>query len=62
MSTIHMKNMPKDVRKYILKVQGETKEKSGIGVFSQQSTFYKIVREHKAFMKIKANQTDAGGG
>lgn len=53
MSTLHLKDLPSDVKKYILKVQGEVKAKKGIAQYSQQSTICQIVREHKEFTEKK---------
>lgn len=47
MSTLPLKNIPTDVKKYILKVQGDTKSKKGIASYSQVQTIYSIIREHK---------------
>jgi hypothetical protein len=46
MPTINLKNIPEDVRKYILKIQGEIKSKKGTQ-YSQQLTIYQIIREHQ---------------
>ena len=45
--------MPEDVRKYILKVQGDIKAKKGIGKYSQQQTIIAIIREHQQLAKGK---------
>ena len=47
--TLPLKEMPLDVRKYVLQVQGNMKAKKGISQYSQQLTIYQIIREHKVF-------------
>lgn len=44
--TIHLTDMPEDVRAHILKVQMQIKLKKKIGKYSQQLALYQIVREH----------------
>lgn len=46
-SAFTLKNIPPEVLKYILKMQGEIKQTRGIGQFSMESTVYKIINEHK---------------
>lgn len=46
MTSLILRAMPDDVKKYILKTQGEIKAKKGTQ-YSQESTIYQIVREHK---------------
>lgn len=45
--------MPDDVRKYVLKIQGELKVKKGLGKYSQQLAIFQIIREHKEFKEKK---------
>lgn len=49
MAEIKLKEIPNDIRKYILKVQGESKEKKCVAQYSQELTIYQIIREHKEF-------------
>lgn len=53
MAAFTLKNIPKDVLKYILKMQGEIKQTRGIGQFSMESTVYKIINEHKELTEKK---------
>jgi hypothetical protein len=53
MPVFPLKKMPEEVKKYILKVQAEIKIKKGTSNFSQESTIYKIIREHKDFFDKK---------
>jgi len=39
--------MPEDVRKFVLKIQKELKEKKKMKLYSQQLTICHIIREHK---------------
>lgn len=50
-TTLPLKDYPIDVRRYVLKVQGEAKAEKGISQYSLCKTIYKIIREHKDFMK-----------
>lgn len=47
MATFPLQNIPDDVKKYILKIQGEMKCKKGISQYSQQLVIFQIIREHK---------------
>lgn len=49
MPTLPLKNIPIDVRRYILKIQGEIKTKKGVSQYSQPQTIFQIIREHKEF-------------
>lgn len=53
---LHIKDVPHDIFKYILKKQGEVKEKKLIGQFSQSKTICMLLKEHKELLdsKIKA--------
>ena len=51
MSALILKDLPLDVRKYILKLQGEIKAEKGVCQYSMPLTIYKIIREHKEFNK-----------
>jgi hypothetical protein len=48
-----LKNMPLEIKQYILKVQADIKIKKGTSKYSQESTIYKIIREHKDFFDKK---------
>lgn len=48
MATIALKDIPDDIRKYILKVQGEIKAKKGTQ-YSQKLTIFQIIKEHQLF-------------
>lgn len=50
--TLPLKDIPKDVRKYVLKIQGEMKEKKGVAQYSQQLTIFQIIREHKEMCSL----------
>jgi len=52
MATLPLKDIPDDVKKYILKVQGDIKAKKGTQ-FSQISTVFQIIREHKSLSENK---------
>ncbi len=45
--TLPLKDIPLDVRKFILKIQGELKEKKGVAQYSQCLTIFFIIREYK---------------
>jgi hypothetical protein len=47
MAVLPLRDLPEDVKKYILQVQGETKSKKGISQYSQEKTIIQIIREHK---------------
>ena len=49
--TIPLKEVPLDVRKYMLKIQGEAKERKGISQYSLSLTVFQIIREHKSLIK-----------
>lgn len=51
MAIFHIKDLEKDVKKYLLKIQGEAKEKKGICKYSLQKTIEQVVREHKKYRK-----------
>lgn len=56
MSVLHLRDMPKSVKKHVLKVQGEIKAEKGMSVYSQQSAIYQIIREH-AEMRAEKKKT-----
>lgn len=47
MPTLLIKNLPDDLKKYIVKVQGETKNKKGISQYSMEAALLQIIKEHK---------------
>lgn len=47
--TIPLKEVPLDVRKYMLKIQGEIKEQKGISQYSLCQTVFKIIRDHREY-------------
>jgi hypothetical protein len=47
MSAIQLNEIPKDIKQYILKIQGEIKTRKAIGVYSLQQTILQIIREHR---------------
>ena len=49
--TLPLKEIPEDVRDYILQTQAEIKIKKKIRQYSQQQTIFQIIREHKLFTK-----------
>ncbi len=60
MPSLTIKNIPEDVIKHILKIQGEKKAEKGIGQYSQQQAIFQIIREHKesVYTQIKNNEKD----
>jgi hypothetical protein len=52
MATLPLKNIPVDVKKYILKLQGEIKAKKGTQ-YSQEQTIFTIIRQHQEFSEKK---------
>ena len=46
MASIYLKDIPKDVKDYILKKQLEIKIKKGNYKYSQELTIYHIIREN----------------
>jgi hypothetical protein len=52
MATLPLKDIPEDVNKYILKVQGDIKAKKGTQ-FSKISTVFQIIREHREIKERK---------
>ncbi len=54
--TMLLDDMPKEVKDYIIKIQGEAKEKKCIAQYSLQKALYQIVLEHKEMRdKVKKN-------
>lgn len=53
MANIKLKEIPEDVRLFILKMQGEIKCKKGIALYSQESTVYQLIKEHPKFPETK---------
>jgi hypothetical protein len=53
MATLPLKDIPLDIRKYILQIQGNMKAKKGVAQYSQQLTIFQIIREHKEFSENK---------
>jgi hypothetical protein len=47
MATLPLKDIPLDVKRHILKIQGEIKIKKGISQYSQQLAIFQIIREHQ---------------
>lgn len=58
MSTFPLENIPLDIKKYILKVQGEIKSKKGVSQYNQQLVIFQIIREHKEFTDSKKRKED----
>lgn len=55
MCTWPLKGVPKDVKKLVLKRQGELKSEKGVSQYSIAKTIYQIVREnHKKEKKIQS--------
>lgn len=52
MSSLILRAVPDDLKKYLLKVQGEIKSKKGTQ-YSLESTLYQIVREYKKIAEKK---------
>lgn len=55
MASVLLTNIPPDIKKYILKVQGEIKVKKGTQ-FSQECTIVQIIREHKESSETKKSK------
>ena len=47
MTAITVKGIPEDLAKFILKVQGQLKEKKGIGQLHQGQVIIHIIKEYK---------------
>lgn len=47
MTTVYIKEIPKDLVCFILKMQGEIKSQKGIGKYSQSQTILHIIKEYK---------------
>lgn len=58
MATFPLENIPLDVKKYILKMQGEIKSKKGVSQYNQQLVIFQIIREHKEFSERKKTKND----
>lgn len=59
MSAIKLKVVPEDVMKFILKKQGQIKEKKCIGLYSQEAVVYQLLKEHPDFIEPKKSKRDA---
>lgn len=46
---LHLKNVPDDILKFILKAQLEIKLEKKIKQYSLEATIYKLLREHPLF-------------
>lgn len=55
-NTLPLKDIPTDVKKYLLKIQGQIKSQKGISQYSLCLTIFKIVRDHK---KVIGNATES---
>ena len=44
-----LKKLPIDIKTFILKVQGETKNEKCISQYSMELTVYKLLREHPQY-------------
>ena len=53
MATLQLKNIPDDVKSYILKIQGDIKIEKKVGQFSQDLAIYHIIRDHKKLKEGK---------
>lgn len=53
MPLLKSKEVPLEVKKYILKVQGEIKHQKGLGKYSLHATIVQIIREHKEFFTLR---------
>jgi len=47
MPTLPLKDIPDDVKKYILKVQGDMKSQKCVSQYSLTAAIFKIIREHR---------------
>lgn len=48
--------MPADVKKFILKMQGEIKTTKGVSQYSQEKTIYQIIRAYIDLTKNKKEE------
>lgn len=53
MASIQLNEIPADIIKHILKVQGDMKVEKCVGQYSQAQALIKIVREHKELTNKK---------
>ena len=42
-----LKNVPLDIRRYLLQIQGNVKVAKGVNQYSLEQTIYKIINEHR---------------
>lgn len=47
MPVLPLKDMPTDVKNFLLDIQADIKKKKKVGQFSLESTIYHIIREYK---------------
>lgn len=47
MTAVYVKEIPADIAKFILKIQGEIKSQRGLGKYSQSQTILYILKEYK---------------
>lgn len=50
--TLPLKNIPEDIKDYILLIQQKTKVEKGTLQYSQPLTIFKIIREHKQISEL----------
>lgn len=51
MTTVYLKEIPKDLVCFILKIQGDVKSQKGIGKYSQSKTILYIIKEYKKIIE-----------
>lgn len=54
---LHLKDIPEDVRRHILKIQSEVKIERNVSMYSQMQAIFKIIRDHKEFTDTKAKRS-----
>lgn len=53
MNSIFLRDIPTDLKKFILNTQSEKKIEKGVGQYSLCQTIYTLLREHPEFTKKK---------
>jgi len=53
MAEIKLKKIPPEIKRFIIQMQAEIKEKKNVCMYSMESTVYSIITEHPKFNKSK---------
>jgi len=59
MTAITVKGIPEDLASFILKIQGELKQKKVVGQLHQGVAVIHIIREYKKIVDLKAKATSS---